>query len=99
MLAIARIQIARWFVRQYQLRPRDQRPGYSSPLAFATRQLAWFMRQPAAQTNTFQKRLCRLETGGFCLAPNKQRHRHILQRREFGQQVMKLVDEADIAIT
>ena len=32
-------------------------------------------------------------------SPDQQRHRHIFQRREFSQQMMKLVDESDMTIT
>ena len=31
-------------------------------------------------------------------APHQQRHRHILERGELGQQVMELIDEADRAV-
>ena len=65
------------------------------PLALAAGELAGPMREPMAEPDLLEHR------GGaaayFLLrrAPDGERHRDVLERRELGQQMVELVDEAE----
>ena len=56
------------------------------------------MIQTRAQSDALQQRSRPFARVVHGHPPDQQRHRHVLQRREFGQQVMELVDEAKRAI-
>ena len=45
VLAVARVEVAGRLIGQYELRSRNQRTCHGCPLAFATRQLTWLVRQ------------------------------------------------------
>ena len=88
------VQISRRLIRQHQLGPRYQRAGNGGPLAFAAGELRGTMIQAFGQSDARQQSL-RLVLGRPRIhAAHQQRHRHVLERRELGQQMMELVDEA-----
>jgi hypothetical protein len=55
--------------------------------------------QSLAEADTRQQLPRRPERNGLRLAPNQQWHRDVLLGREFRQQVMELVDKAQVSIT
>src|SRR5690606_40860596 len=67
--------------------------GRALPLAAG--ELPWTVRQPLAETDPLEQ----LARGALGLrnldAPHEERHRDVLERRELGQQMVELVDEAE----
>ncbi len=57
------------------------------------------MIQPSAQTHSFQERRGMIARLIHRRTPYQQRHGYVLQRTEFRQQVVELVDEAQRAVT
>ena len=57
------------------------------------------MVQAVRQPDLRQNSLRRSARGLGRLAPNAQGHGNVVQRREFGQQVMELVDEAQVPVS
>ena len=98
LLGIAAVEIAGGFIGQHQARPRHQRARHCGPLAFAARELVRAMAQAIAQADSFEQRRGALLRFACAHAPDQQRHGDVLQRREFRQQMVKLVDEADGAV-
>jgi len=76
----------------------DERAGERDALALAARQLAREVTHALLQADTLEhrRRLCVRVAGRE--PPDRERHRNILERAEFGQQVMELIDEAEGAI-
>jgi len=74
---------------------RHQRTGQRRALALSAGEFAGAMLQPRAEPDLGENRRrlpfrCRLVH-----APDQQRHRDVLQRGEFRQQVVELIDEAE----
>src|SRR4029079_16187432 len=72
------------------------RAGNRDALALAARKLRWPMEQPLAQAHLLE-RLCRAvarRRNGNATDPK--RHRDVVDRAELGQQVVELVDEAEM---
>ena len=92
------VEVAGRFVGQHARRFRHQRPGDCRPLALTTGKLGRGVIEPVRQPHLAKYR----RSFGFGLglrhAPDQQRHRDVFQRREFRQQVMKLVNETEMAV-
>ena len=92
------IEIARRLIGEKDLRTGDQSAGQSQALLFSAGKLAG-----AVVTALLQPHLAK-PAGGFALgfgqrlAAGQKGHRHILQRREFRQQVVELPHVADFAV-
>ena len=68
------------------------------PLALAARELRWPMAEPLAEADLAQHRRRPLARLVATEAADAQRHGDVVERGEFGQQVMELVDEAEMAV-
>ena len=92
------VEVAGGLVHQHQAGIGDQGPGDRRTLALTAGQLAGLVFGPGAQPYLVQQST-RLVLGVTLAATaNDQRQRHVLQRRELRQQMVELVDEADVAI-
>src|SRR5688572_2043496 len=92
------IEVARRLVGQHGGRPRHERARDGRSLALTARELARAVLEPLAESYALEKVAgfrCRLRRRH---AAYEQRHRDVLERRELGQQVMELIDEAERAI-
>ncbi len=99
MRRIHAVEVTRGFVGEYQSRLSDERAGDRGALPFAAGELRGAMREAFGQPNARQQS-ARPRLGGARIhSPHQQRHRDIFERGEFGQQVMKLIDEAHGAIS
>ncbi len=88
------IQLTGRLVGQDQLGPLEDRAGNRDPLLLAAGKLVWAMVEPPPQPHVFQ------ELNGPCaeVAPDAPRHvrnEHVVDRRQVGQQIEALKDEAD----
>ena len=90
-----RIEIAGGFVGQQNLRLVGQGAGDGDTLLLAARQLRRPVRQPRPKPQRGQQPPRLRRRLGFGLAGDHLGQHHILQRVEFRQQVMGLIDEAD----
>src|SRR4029077_924989 len=89
------VQIAGRLVGHQDLRSCHQRPGQRYPLLLASRQLSRTMMAAAFQSD-FPQPAASFFHGRLVRGTSHQkRHRHILLRRKFRQQVVKLPDKAD----
>ena len=88
------VEIAGGFIGQHAAWLGHQRTRQCSALALATRELARHMLQPFTQADFTQHGGGFLHRLGLGHAPDQQRHGDILQRAEFAQQMVKLVDKA-----
>ena len=93
------VQIAGWLIGQQQLRLCDQRPCQRESLLLAAGKLAGTMRGPRLQSHFAQPAQSFLFCGKQLPPTCEQGHGHILDRSEFGQQVMELPHVADLAVT
>jgi hypothetical protein len=75
---------------------RDQGTGDGHALALAARQLRRVVGQPRASPTLVSMRAAARRCDGH--AADAQRHRHVVQRAELGQQVVELVDEAQVLV-
>ena len=92
------VEVAGRLVGEQQARLQNQRPGQRDPLLLAARELAGLVIEAVAEPDDLQH-LARLGLGLFArLAMDQARHRGVLQRGEFGQEVMELEDEADAVV-
>ena len=76
-----------------------QGPGHGRALALAAGELPRLVRQALFETNPLQDIRRPLPGQRHRLAPDQQRHGHVLQGAELGQQVVKLVDESQRPVT
>ena len=92
------VEIAGWLISEHASRLGDQRSGDRRPLALASRQLRWGVLQAVPEPHLGEH--CRGACFGLGLRqpPDEERHGDVLERGELGQQMMKLVDEAEVAI-
>src|SRR5262249_13526243 len=98
LLGILAVEIARWFVSKHQLRLRDQRSRDGSALTLTARQLMWPVIQSLPQSHTRENFLSPILRLARSHATHEQWHGNVLQRRELGQQMVKLVDEPERVI-
>ncbi len=92
---VAAVEVAGRFVREHELRLRHQRTGNGCALTLATGELMRTVRQTLAQPHALQDLACAILRFARVHPTHEQRHGDVFQRRELGQQVMELVDEAD----
>ena len=95
----AAVEIAGRLIGQQDLRLGDERPGQGQPLLLASGKLARTM-MPARFQSYFAQPAGRfLFRSGERLPARQQGHGYVLQRSELGQQVVKLPDVSDFAVT
>ena len=92
------VEIAGRLIGQHARRFSDQRAGNRRTLALAAGQLTGRMIKTMAQAHFTQHRGCPLIRFGLGQTADVKRHRHVFQRAEFGQQMMKLIDKTECAI-
>ncbi len=92
------VEIAGWFVGQNAGGPRDQRTRDGHALALAAGQLAGTMGESMAQTHFVQHFGCACHRLLIPQTADDQRHGSVFQCGKLGQQVMKLIDEAQRGI-
>src|SRR5207245_116256 len=95
----AAVQITGGLVGQQNLRPSDKRPCQRRPLLFATGEFPSAVMRPFRQANFCQPLRRFLLCLGFRSSPHQQWHGDVLKRGEFRQQIVKLPNEADFAVT
>jgi hypothetical protein len=95
LLAGAVIEVAGGLVGEEQRRVHHKRAGQRGPLLLAARQLAWPMGQPVREPDATEHLFGQPEGLVARTAGDERRHRGILERGEFGQQVVELKDEAE----
>ena len=92
------VEIAGRLVGEHGGRPRDERARDGRALSLAARELPRTMLEPLAQADALEQP-ARFGRGLLRRrAAHEQRHRNVLERRELGQQMVKLIDEAERAI-
>ena len=95
------VEVAGRLVGQQHLGAGDQSPRNGGPLHFTSRKLAWLMTQAMPQTGGFEQLrgpgdvLLAMPAIGEQALSNHQRRKNILQRREFGEQVVELENHAE----
>ena len=92
------VEIAGGFVGKNAARLGHQCPRERNALSLAAGQLAGQMPRPVTEPDALQHRLRLPFRLGRRHATDGQRHRDVLERREFRQQMMKLIDEAERAV-
>ena len=92
------VQVARGLVGQHTGRVVDQGAGQGHTLALATRQLRGAVVQALTQAHALQPARGHGSGLGAVLAANPQRHGHVVQGAELGQQMVELVDKAQVAV-
>jgi len=92
------VEIAGRFIRQQQLGAGDECPRQSHPLLLAPRELSRAVVSALLQPNLAQPTQSFGRNFGPTLSAHQQRHRHVLCRGEFWQQVVELPDETRLAI-
>jgi hypothetical protein len=101
LLAGPGIQVARGLVGQDDGRVVDQCPGDGHPLLLSARQLVGPVMHPLAQSHRFEgsdRAFVALSVGQRIAAVVQQRQQHVFGRGQPGQQVVRLEDEADLAV-
>src|SRR5690606_31529005 len=95
----ALVEIAGRLIRKHQRRPIGERAGNGHALLLAPRKRAGLVVEPLAQPEAAKQR-ARTPAGlPLVGAEDELRDDDILQRREIGQQMMKLIDEAQLLAT
>src|SRR3712207_2749350 len=91
-----RVEIARRLVGQKQARRVGNRAGNRNTLLLAAGELARTMIETLAQPQKGQKLRSAILRLGLREAADELRDDHVLQSRELRQEVVKLVDEAEL---
>ena len=89
------VEVAGGLVGEYASRPGHERAGDGGALALAARELGRLVRGTVPQADPIEHVLRLLGRSTDPHAADKQRHRHVLERGELGQEVVELVDEAE----
>ncbi len=92
------VEVAGRLVGEHARRPRDERAGERRALPLAARQLARSMVQPMREADATEQVARGGARGVRRLAPDPQRHRDVVERAEFRQQMVELVDEAEAPV-
>ena len=90
------VQIAGWLVREQEARRANQGSGNRDPLLLATGELRRQVAHAAAQTHPIQNFGYTLFAFRRAHAAIAQRHVHVVEDAEFGDQVETLKHEADL---
>ena len=94
------VQVAGWLVREKDARPVGEGARERDPLLLAARELGGVVVEPTGQPDPVQqpgRALAQLARGA--VAEELERHEHVLERGERGQQMKGLEDEADVLRT
>ena len=94
----AAVQVAGGLVGQHAGGLGHQCAGNRDPLALAAREFRRPMLQPVLQADTGQRRRGRSRAVGRRHAPDPERHRHVVERAEFRQQMVELVDKPEVPV-
>src|SRR4029079_2525531 len=95
MRGCVRLEVSGRLVGQQNSRRVGNRSRNRYALLFAARKLRWPVVQASTQSQIFEefnrprRRFCALE------APDHLRQQHVFKRREFRQQMMRLIDKSD----
>ena len=92
------VEVAGRFVGEHAGRPGDQRACNRDALALASRELRRPVCDAPGQPDLRQHGLRLRACGLGRHAADAQRHRHVVEGAELGQQVVELVDEAEVAV-
>ncbi len=96
MIRRVRIEVAGRLVREQHARRIRHRARDRDALLLAARELGGAMGDAIAEAEIAENLLGTLDGLGLLQAADHLRHHDVLQRREFRQQPVRLVDEADI---
>ena len=94
----AAVQVAGGLVGQHAIGPRHQRTGHRHTLTLSARQLRRPVVQALLQTHGLEHVGCGQRGLTPVLPAYPQRHGHVVQRAELGQQMVKLVDKAQMLV-
>ena len=94
----AAVEVAGGFIGQHTGRASDQGAGNRHPLALAAGQLGRAVLHALGQPHRAQGQGRRLQSLRPGLTADQQRHGDVFQRRQFGQQMVKLIDKAQVQI-
>ncbi len=97
-LGRAGIQVACRFIGQQHFGFCDQRSRECNPLLLAAGKLTGAMMAALCKPDLIQPAGRFVGDRGERLSSQEQRHRHVLQRRELWQQIMKLPYESDFTV-
>ena len=92
------VEVAGRLIRQQELRPGDERAGQSHALLLSAGKFSGPVMRHVLQVRPHATSASLRPAPLSKSAREQQRHGHVFQRREFGQQVVELPDEADFAI-
>ena len=92
------VQVARGLVGQHAGRLGDQGTGDGHALALAARQLGRAVLHTPGQAHLGQHLLRAARAFLVGQAPDAQRHGHVVQRAELGQQVVELIDKTQVLV-
>ncbi len=92
------VEVAGRLVGQHAGRFGDQRPGDGCPLTLATGQFRRRVVESVPQPDLREYRRRPSLGFGFRHPADEQRHGHVFQRGKLRQQVMELIDEAEMPI-
>ncbi len=98
LLSGFRVKVSCRFIREEDLRFEDERPGDGHPLLFPAGELPGFVGDPVAQPHLAEDRLRLPFRLRFRDPPDQGGHHGVFQGAEFGQEVVKLEDEADLPV-
>jgi hypothetical protein len=100
-----RVEVPSRFICEQDPRTIHQRTSDGDALAFAARQLGRSMRQAMRKPADFEEFRCTITKDAFVCQPrearnpDKPRQHGVFKHREFGQKVIELKDETDIAVS
>ncbi len=98
LLLVLRVERARWLVSEDDARVVDEGTGNGDALFLATRELVGLVAGTIGEAHEAEQLLCALLGSLLRGACDVGRYHDVLQSREFGQQLVELEDEADVAI-
>ena len=93
------VEVAGGLVGEDQLGVVHQGTGHRNTLLLPSRQLRGFVPYPISKFQKIKKFLRSFESFLTTFSGDERGHRHILQRRELGQQMVELIDETDMPVS
>ena len=88
------VEVARGLVREYQTRVVHQGARHGAALLLPSGQLRGPVRHPSGEPHEGKQLLSPRAGVARPHPPDQERHHHVLQRREFPQEMMELKDKA-----
>ena len=96
--AVLAVEVAAWFVGQYQFRVVHQGAGNGDALLFTAGELRWEMIEALREAEACKQLSCPFFCGGELASCDEFRHCYIFKGGEVGEEVVELEDEADFAV-